>query len=98
MILQSSTLSVKSGMASEFESSFRKAQKLLAGTRGYISHELHKCVEREGRYMLLVRWQSIGDHVVGFMGSPAQGEWQAALNEFYEREPESDHYIRIRLD
>lgn len=98
MILQSSTLSVKPGQVSEFESSFRKAQALLVGMRGYISHELHKCVEQEGRYMLLVKWQSIGDHVVGFMGSPAHGEWQSALQSFYEREPESDHYIRIRLD
>lgn len=98
MILQSSMLSVKPGMASEFESSFRKTQELLAGTRGYISHELHKCVEQEGRYMLLVQWQSIGDHVVGFMGSPARADWQSALQDFYEREPESDHYIRIRLN
>ncbi|MDG0793649.1 antibiotic biosynthesis monooxygenase [Cohnella ginsengisoli] len=98
MILQSATLNVKPGMASEFESSFRKSQALLAGSRGYISHELHKCVEQEGRYMLLVKWQSLGDHVAGFMGSPARAAWESALQGFYEDEPESDHYIRIRLD
>ncbi|MFD2333310.1 antibiotic biosynthesis monooxygenase family protein [Cohnella sp. GCM10020058] len=98
MILQSSMLTVKPGMASEFESSFRKFQALLAGTRGYLSHELHKCVEQEGRYMLLVKWQNLGDHAVGFMNSPASAEWESALQDYYELETETDHYIRIRLE
>lgn len=98
MILQSSMLKVKPGKASEFESSFRKSQSLLAGTRGYISHELHKCVEQEDRYMLLVQWQTLGDHAVGFKHSPARAEWESYLQDYYERETETDHYVRIRLE
>ncbi|CAI6029708.1 antibiotic biosynthesis monooxygenase family protein [Cohnella sp. JJ-181] len=97
MILQSSMLSVKPESASEFESRFRKAQALLADKRGYISHELHKCVEQEGQYMLLVKWQSLSDHAVGFMQSPDRAAFQALLQDYYASEPESAHYIQIRL-
>lgn len=98
MILQSALLSVRPESASEFESSFRKAQHMLTGARGYISHELNKCVEKNGQYLLLVQWQSVGDHVAAFVRSQGYAEWEKALSPFYAEEPQSDHYVRIRLD
>lgn len=98
MILQSAWLSIKPEAASEFESRFRKAQSILTGSRGYISHELNKCVEQDGMYLLLVKWQSISDHRVGFAGSPQHEAWLAELEEFYAEGPQERHYVRIRLD
>ena len=33
--------------------------------KGYISHELRKCMENENQYILLVKWKSLEDHTVG---------------------------------
>jgi len=98
MILQTAILNVKPGTASDFESRFRKAQALLSGANGYVSHELHKCVEEDGRYMLLVRWRTLSDHIVGFDRSPARETWDSQLQEYYDGEPKFEHYIRIRLE
>jgi hypothetical protein len=37
---------------------------------GYRSHELQRCIEREGSYLLLVRWDSVAAHEEGFRKSP----------------------------
>jgi hypothetical protein len=62
-------LNVKPGQAEEFEQAFSSAQKLISSMRGYISHELQRCIEVENKYLLLVRWQRIEDHTEGFRKS-----------------------------
>ncbi|MFD1178579.1 antibiotic biosynthesis monooxygenase family protein [Paenibacillus puldeungensis] len=96
MILEVAQLQVKPGMINDFESNFRKASKLIAQIKGYISHELHKCVETENKYILLVRWESIAAHEVGFRKSPQYEEWKALLHHFYDPFPTVEHYITIK--
>lgn len=97
MILEVAELHVKPGMINEFESNFRKASKIIAQMDGYIEHELHKCVETENKYILLVRWQSITAHEVGFRKSPHYQEWKALLHHFYDPFPTVEHYVQIKL-
>jgi heme-degrading monooxygenase HmoA len=59
---------------------------------GYISHELRGCLEHSTRYMLLVQWQTLEDHTVGFRGSPQYQEWKALLHHFYDPFPTVEHY------
>ncbi|RRJ65512.1 antibiotic biosynthesis monooxygenase [Paenibacillus oralis] len=98
MILEVAELQVKPGMINEFESNFRKASKIIAQTEGYIEHELQKCVETENKYILLVRWQSITAHEVGFRKSPRYQEWKALLHHFYDPFPTVEHYVQIKLE
>jgi len=97
MILEVAILHVKPGMMNEFESNFRKASAIISSMAGYISHELHKCVEEADKYILLVKWQSITDHVVGFRESEGYQEWKALLHHFYDPFPTVEHYVQIKL-
>lgn len=97
MILEKAELQVKPGMINEFESNFRKASSIISQIPGYIEHELHKCVETEDKYLLLVKWRSITDHEIGFRQSPQYLEWKALLHHFYDPFPVVEHYIQIRL-
>lgn len=63
--------------------------------RGYISHELSRCVERPDEYVLLVRWQSLEDHETGFRQSSQYREWRRLLHHFYEPFPTVSHYKRV---
>jgi heme-degrading monooxygenase HmoA len=98
MILEVAILHVKSGLNNEFESNFRKASKIISTMRGYISHELQKCVEEENKYILLVRWNNLKDHTVGFRTSPEYLQWKELLHHFYDPFPIVEHYINIPLD
>lgn len=97
MILEVATLHVKDGMDNEFESSFRKASSLISQMKGYITHELHKCVEVHNKYILLVHWETMKDHTVGFRSSKQYEEWKRLLHPFYEPTPTEEHYITINL-
>jgi len=55
MILEAAMLNVKESLESEFEASFTKASSIISSMPGYISHELHRCIEIKGKYLLLVR-------------------------------------------
>jgi heme-degrading monooxygenase HmoA len=98
MILEAAMLSVKAGREEEFEEAFRVASRIIAAMSGYVSHELHRCVEVSGKYLLLVRWERLEDHTVGFRGSPEYQEWKTLLHHFYEPFPTVEHFTRIELN
>ena len=54
MILEVAILDVKPSLGTEFESAFAQAESIISGMSGYISHELKRCIENPGRYLLLV--------------------------------------------
>jgi len=99
MILEVATLDIKRGREAEFESAFAQAKAIIASAQGYISHELHHCVEQKNRYVLLVRWQTLDHHTVGFRNSPAYQEWKKLLHHLFDPYPPVvQHFERLNLD
>jgi len=47
----------------------KHAEKIISSMEGYVSHQLNKCIEKQNRYILLVTWQKIENHTVGFRNS-----------------------------
>lgn len=95
MILEVAPLQVRGGMESEFELTFLTAQKIISSMPGYLAHELQRCVERQGHYVLLVKWQRIEDHEVGFRQSPQYQQWKTLLHHFYDPFPTVLHYTLV---
>ncbi|WP_438347852.1 antibiotic biosynthesis monooxygenase family protein [Paenibacillus sp. FA6] len=98
MILESAVLHVKPGLAEDFEYNFRQASKIISSMRGYIHHELQKCMEQDNKYILLVRWETLEDHTVGFRESAEYKDWKSLLYHFYDPFPVVEHYVGIDLD
>lgn len=92
MILEVALLDVKPGMSLEFEATFKIASTIISAIPGYISHELQRCLEKENRYILLVRWENLEAHTIGFRQSPEYQKWRSLLHHFYEPFPTVEHY------
>jgi heme-degrading monooxygenase HmoA len=92
MILEVAILNIKDGLNDEFEAAFQTASNIIATMSGYISHELQRCLEIEHRYILLVRWQTLEDHTIGFRQSPEYQQWRSLLHHFYDPFPIVEHY------
>ncbi|MGI9531356.1 antibiotic biosynthesis monooxygenase family protein [Lutimonas sp.] len=92
MVLEVAILEVKDGLSEDFEMNFAIAERIIASQRGYISHELKKCLEQNNKYLLLVNWESVEDHEIGFRGSASYQEWKQLLHHFYEPFPVVEHY------
>jgi heme-degrading monooxygenase HmoA len=92
MILEIAILNVIPDQQAAFEAAFNSAASILASMPGYISHELRRSIEHPNQYILLVKWQTLEDHTVGFRGSPQYQEWKALLHHFYDPFPTVEHY------
>jgi heme-degrading monooxygenase HmoA len=92
MILEVATLDIGRGACEDFEQAFRDATPIIASMPGYISHELRRCVEKPNRYILLVHWQTLEAHTVGFRQSAEYQRWRALLHRFYDPFPLVEHY------
>ncbi len=97
MILEAVMLQVKEGMEEEYEQAFREASKIIASMKGYISHELQRCMEVKGKYLLLVKWESLEAHTVGFRQSKEYQEWKRQLHHFYDPFPAVEHFENVPL-
>lgn len=97
MILESVYLNIKSGQAEAFEEAFQEASSIIASMGGYISHELHKCIEDENLYLLQVKWETLEDHTEGFRQSEEYQEWKKLLHNFYEPFPTVYHFEQVNL-
>ena len=95
MILESGLLYVKAGQGAAFEAAFHEASPIIASMHGYIRHELQRCLEVPDHYLLLVWWETLEDHTVGFRGSAEYQEWRRMLHHFYEPFPTIEHFTTV---
>ena len=92
MILEVAILDVIPGQETEFEAAFAQAQAIISSMKGYVTHQLQRCLEKENRYILLVNWETLEDHTKGFRGSSEYQEWRKLLHHFYDPFPTVEHY------
>jgi heme-degrading monooxygenase HmoA len=92
MILEHAPLRIRPGQQAAFEAAFSQAQAIIASMPGYAGHSLQRCVEDDALYLLLVNWQTLEDHTVGFRQSAKYQEWRALLHHFYDPFPTVQHF------
>ena len=95
MILEVAMLNIKAGQSPAFEAAFKEASSIIASMPGYVRHELQKCLEVDDKYLLLVWWQRLEDHTVGFRGSDDYQRWKALLHHFYDPFPTVEHFTQV---
>jgi len=91
-VLELAILEVISGQENHFESAYQEAKAIISGIKGYISHDLQRCIENSNRYVLLVKWQTLEDHTVGFRESVEYLKWKKLLHHFYQPSPVVEHF------
>ena len=92
MILEVAILDVIPGQEVELQAAFGAASSIISSMPGYVSHQLQHCLETRNRYILLVQWETLEAHTVGFRGSEKYQEWKTLLHHFYDPFPTVEHY------
>ncbi|OGJ71444.1 antibiotic biosynthesis monooxygenase [Candidatus Peribacteria bacterium RIFOXYA1_FULL_56_14] len=95
MILEAAILNVREGETAAFEEAFGQARSIIESMQGYVSHQLQRCIEAPHQYLLLVNWESLEDHTIGFRQSAEYQEWKRLLHHFYEPFPNVEHYVPV---
>ena len=91
-VLEVAMLDIKPGLEGQFELAFATAEPIIRSMQGYIRHDLQRGVENPSRYLLLVNWQTLDDHNIGFRESPEYSQWKKLLHHYYDPFPVVEHF------
>jgi heme-degrading monooxygenase HmoA len=92
MILEHAVITIRPGTADQFEAALARAREVIAATHGFVSLELHRGIESADQYTLLIRWETLEDHTVGFRGSDSFTRWRALIGPYFEGQPVVEHW------
>jgi heme-degrading monooxygenase HmoA len=92
MVLEHALIDIRPGTGRDFEVALDEARQVIAASPGFVSLRLHRGVETEDRYLLLVEWETLEDHVVGFRESDAFTAWRALIGPYFASPPDVVHF------
>lgn len=96
MILELADIRIQPGKQAEFDAAITKGvNDVIAKAKGYISHEVQKCIETPERYVLMIHWATLENHTIDFRGSPAFAEWRAIVGPFFAQPPNVEHFTLV---
>jgi heme-degrading monooxygenase HmoA len=93
MVLEIADIHIPPGRNAEFEEAItRGVRTVVAKAAGMRSFQVHKGIESPGRYVLLIEWDTLEAHTVGFRESPLFAEWRALVGPFFAKPPVVEHF------
>lgn len=93
MILEIADIRIQPGRNAEFEAAVRQgAQSVIAGAKGFRGYKVNRGVESPERYVLMIYWDTLEDHTVGFRGGPLFAQWRGIVGPFFAAPPVVEHF------
>ena len=92
MILEHADIRIDPSKASAFEEAIlRGVTTVIAHAKGFRGYKVNRSIESPGRYLLMIYWDTLEDHTVGFRGSDAFAQWRAIVGPFFAQPPVVEH-------
>jgi heme-degrading monooxygenase HmoA len=93
MILEVADILIPPGKNAEFEAAIAQGlATVVSRATGYVAHKVQRCIESPERYLLMIWWQTLENHTVGFRQGPLFAEWRAFVGPFFARPPNVEHF------
>lgn len=92
MILEIATFDIKDGHQVAFEQTFQAAEAVVSQSKGFIGLKFHHCIEIATKYKVLIHWETLENHTIGFRQSPLFTEWRAILSPHFQNPPLAEHF------
>jgi heme-degrading monooxygenase HmoA len=97
MVLEIADIAVLPGTEEEFEAAVREGIRYVSDTPGFRNARLTRCIETPGRFVLLIEWDSLEAHTVGFRESENFGRWRSHIGPLLSGEPHTEHFDEVTL-
>ena len=85
-------MSVAEGDEQAFITALDQARKFVEASPGCLGLTYHQGVERPQTFLLVIRWETLADHVEGFRNSTAFADWRAVLGPLFTEPPVVEHW------
>lgn len=95
MITEHALITIQPGRQADFEAAFPQARAVISQAEGFVDLQLQRGIESDTTYLLLIRWQTLEAHTVGFRQSERFGQWRALIGPFFANAPAVDHFAPV---
>ena len=93
MVLEIADIKIIKGGEADFEQAARFGlDTVLAKAAGFAGYEIRRSIESPNRFVLMIHWNTLEDHTVGFRQSSAYSQWRAIVSPFFEQAPVIEHF------
>lgn len=93
MVLEVADLRAADGGGAAFEEAIRRGlDEALSTAAGYRRHKLRRSVESPDRYLLMIEWETLEHHTVGFRESDAYRAWSEIVRPVFGAAPSVEHF------
>ena len=95
MIIERALMSITPGSEADFEAAMAQAKDVVAQSPGFHGIRVSRGVENPSTYLLLLEWDTVEDHMVGFRESDLFAQWRALIGPYFAQPPAVEHYDEI---
>lgn len=93
MILEIADIVIQPGKNTEFDLAIeRGVREVIAKAIGFRNFKVQKGLDNPQRYILMIEWETLDNHIVDFRNSPAFLEWRAIVGPFFAAPPVVEHF------
>lgn len=91
MLTEIAQLACVAGHEAALEAAFARARPLFERARGCAGVAFRRSIETKGRYLLVVEWETLDNHIVDFRGSEDFQAWRALVAPHLAGAPVVEH-------
>lgn len=96
MILEVADIRIAPGQQAAFDEAIQRGlSTVVSRASGFRGWKVNRCVESPERYLLMIFWDTLEDHTVGFRQGPLFPQWRAIVGPFFAQPPQVEHFTLV---
>jgi len=96
LILEIADIRIAPGQQAAFEAAIQHGLTTVASqAKGYRGWKVNHSVESPERYVLMIFWDTLEDHTVGFRQGPLFAQWRAIVGPYFAQPPAVEHFTLL---
>lgn len=96
MVLEVADITIRPGEQAAFEEAVtRGVETVIAKAVGFRGYKVNRGIESPERYLLMIFWDTLEDHTVGFRQGPLFAQWRAIVGPFFAAPPVVEHFTLL---
>jgi heme-degrading monooxygenase HmoA len=96
MILEVADIRIAPGQQAAFDEAIQRGlTTVISQAKGFRGWKVNKGVESPERYLLMIFWDTLEDHTVGFRQGPLFAQWRGIVGPYFALPPVVEHFTLL---
>ena len=93
MILEVADIRIAPGQNAAFDEAIRRGvETVIARSPGFRGYKVNRGIESPERYLLMIYWDTLDNHLKDFREGPLFPQWRAIVGPFFAAPPVVEHF------